>query len=107
MAKFHGVIGYSKTEETPPGSGVSVEVITEYEYSGDVLRNSQRFAPGANLNDDLNIGNQFSLVGDWDHYENFGKMRYIVWMNTKWKITNVEFQRPRLIVTASGVYNGP
>jgi hypothetical protein len=105
MAKFHGMIGFVRTEETAPG--VRSEVIREYEYSGDVLRNTRRFENGERLNDDLNINNQFSILGDIFVYQNFQDMRYISWLGSLWKITNVEIQRPRLLLTIGGVYNAP
>lgn len=105
MAKFHGQIGYVETKETAPG--VYSEVATEYNYYGDVLRNIQNWSTNTmSINDNLNINNQFSIVGDWYSYENFKFMKYLIWMNTKWKITNVEVQRPRLIITVGGVYDG-
>ena len=39
MAKFHGLIGYAETVETVPG--VWKEQITEREYDGDFIRNTQ------------------------------------------------------------------
>ena len=104
MAKFHGKIGYVRTEETAPG--VYEEVVTEYDSYGDVLRDSMQWQKSENLNDNLTISNRFTLVGDWFSYENFTRMRYITYMGAKWKITNVELQRPRLIISAGGVYNG-
>lgn len=105
MAKFHGAIGYVRTEETAPG--VHEEVITELNYYGDIIRNSRRLENGQGLNDDLTINNQISIVGDLFAYENFQTMRYIRWMNSLWKITNIEVQRPRLILSIGGVYNAP
>jgi hypothetical protein len=105
MAKFHGVIGYVTTVETAPG--VQTEVAKEYSYTGDVLRDSRRWENSGNLNDNLMISNQFSIVGDWYSYENFSAMRYIKYMGTLWKITNVELKRPRLIITVGGIYNAP
>jgi hypothetical protein len=105
MAKFHGKVGYVRTEETAPG--VFEEKITEYDYYGDIIRDTQRWDKTGNLNDDLNISNQFSLVGDWSNYENFPAMRYLTYMGAKWKITSVEVRRPRLIVNVGGVYNAP
>jgi hypothetical protein len=107
MAKFHGKIGYSKTTESETAPGVFEEVITEYTYSGDVIRDTRRWEKSNNLNDNLNISNLFSVVGDWYSYENFSQMRYITYMGAKWKITSVEIQRPRLILTVGGVYNAP
>ena len=33
-------------------------------------------------------------------------MKYVEWMGTRWKVTNVVVQRPRLILTVGEVYNG-
>lgn len=107
MAKFHGVIGYSETKELPDAPGVWEEVITERFYRGDVIRNTRRWENGEHLNDDLNINNSFSIVADAYAYNHFFAMKYISWMGARWKITNVEVQRPRLILTIGGVYNGP
>ena len=103
MARFYGVIGYGETKETRPG--VWSEVITERVYYGDVLQNTRRWETGDHLNDDLNINNKISIVADPYTYQNFHTMRYIKWMGVKWKVTNVEVQYPRLILTIGGVYN--
>lgn len=104
MAKFYGVIGYSETVETSPG--VWAEQVTERTYTGDVLRNTRRWENGEHLNDDLNINNSISIVADAFAYQNFFAIRYAQWMGSRWKVTNVEVQRPRLILTLGGVYNG-
>lgn len=105
MAKFYGIIGYSVTEETSPG--VWTESITERNYYGDVIRNTRRWQPGEGLNDNLTINNIISIVADPFAYQNFHAIRYIKWMGVSWKIDNIEVQRPRLILTIGGVYNGP
>lgn len=105
MAKFHGKIGFLDTQETAPG--VYSEVITEKEYYGDVLRNSRRYENGEYLNDNLALNNQISVVGDVFAWTNFQTMRYVEWMGSLWKVTNIEIQRPRLILTIGGVYNAP
>jgi hypothetical protein len=104
MAKFYGVVGYAQTVETAPG--VWTESITERNYSGDVIRISRSWQAGENLNDDLTINNQISIVADPFAYQNFHAMRYITWMGANWKISKIDVQRPRLILTIGGVYNG-
>lgn len=104
MAKFHGMIGFSHTEET--SSGVYTEIITEKPYKGDLLRNSQRWASSEQLHDDININNRFSIVADLYAYENIEYIRFIKWNGTKWKVSTVDIQRPRLIIHVKGVYNG-
>jgi hypothetical protein len=103
MAKFHGVIGYGTTEKTAPG--VYKDAITERNYTGDVIRDNRRLERGESVNDNLNLSNQFSVVGDAFAYANFQTMKYITWNGARWKITNVEINRPRLTLTVGGVYN--
>lgn len=103
MAKFYGNIGYGETVETRPG--VWEEKITERNYYGDVLQFNRRWETGEHLNDDLNINNKISIVADPFAYQNFHAIRYVEWMGAKWKVTNVEVQYPRLILTVGGVYS--
>ena len=104
MAKFYGSIGYAETVETKPG--VWTEQITERKYYGDITRNSRRLQTSGQLNDDINVSNEISIVADPFANQNFHLMRYVEFMGTKWKISNVEVQYPRLILTIGGLYNG-
>lgn len=104
MGKYFGKIGFVELVETEPG--IWVESVTEREYFGDVGRDTRRLQSSDQLNDDVNISNEFSIVSDPYANQNFHAMRYIEFMGTKWKITNVEVKYPRLILTAGGVYNG-
>ncbi len=104
MAKFYGPVGYADTVETAPG--VHEEKITERMYSGDLLRNTGLIQSTETLNDNINVANEISIVADPFAYQNFYRMRYVGFMGTKWKVTKVEVQYPRLILTIGGVYNG-
>lgn len=104
MAKFYGKIGYANTVETKPG--VYEEQIVERSYYGDLIRNNRRLQSADQVNDDINISNEISIVADPYATNNFHTMRYAVFMGTKWKISNVEVSYPRLILTLGGVYNG-
>lgn len=104
MNKFFGPVGYVIETETAPD--VHTQVPSEIDYFGDILKNTKRFQPSEDLNDDLTISNIISIVADAFAFQNFHAMRYIKWMGAYWKITNVEVQRPRLILTIGGVYNG-
>jgi len=106
MAKFFGPIGYAgETKETSPG--VWTEIITEYNYYGDVLKNISKVRSGDGLNDNIVIENQLSIVADEFAYSNFQSIRYAKWMGVLWKIASVNVQRPRLVLTIGEVYNGP
>lgn len=105
MAKFYGDIGYVVNAETVPG--VWEEQVTVRKYSGDILKNTNRWQNTSNLNDDITISNTISIIADPFAYENFFNMKFVRWMGTSWKVTNVEVQRPRLILSIGGVYNEP
>lgn len=105
MAKFFGVIGYGEKVETVPG--VWEDVITEFSYFGDVIRNTRRLQDGAKVNDDLSVNNSISIVADAYANEHFFAIRYIQWAGSLWTISDVEVQRPRLLLRLGGVYDGP
>lgn len=103
MAKWFGKIGFTETKETKPG--VWEEIITVREYYGDVTRNTRRFQSSENLNDNIVVSNDISIVADPYAIQNFHSIRYIEFMGTKWKIDNVEVSYPRLILTLGEIYN--
>lgn len=105
MAKFYGPIGYAVSTETRPG--VWEDTIKERYYRGDVVRNNRRLQSADKVNDDIEISNQISILADPFANGNFHAMRYVGFMGTRWKITEVEVSYPRLILTIGGVYNGP
>ena len=104
MAKWYGVIGYSETVETSPG--VWKEQITERNYYGDLIRDTRRLQTIDQVNDNINVANEISIVADPFAINTFHQMRYAVFMGTRWKITNIEVQYPRLILSLGGEYNG-
>ena len=104
MSKWYGKIGYAEMVETEPG--LWVEEIKERSYYGDTYRNTRLLQNSGDINDNINIGNQISIVADPYANHNFHTMRYAEFMGSKWKITNVEVQYPRLILTIGGIYNG-
>lgn len=104
MNKYYGVVGYGVTEETTPG--VWEPHIVERRYYGDILRNSRRLENGTSTNDDININNQISILADPFAYQNFHNMKYASFMGTLWKVTSVDVQSPRLVLTIGGEYNG-
>ena len=104
MSKYFGKIGYGVSEETRPG--VYVQRIVEKDYYGDIVRNTRRLENGGKVNDDLNINMTLSIVADPFAYQNFHQIKYAEYMGSKWKVSSIEVQYPRLILTLGGVYNG-
>lgn len=105
MAKFYGEIGYATTEETAPG--VWEEQIMTRNYYGDVIQSSRRLESGESINDNVVLSNKFSIVADQYAYQYMAAIRYVKWMGVLWKVSSVEVESPRLILTTGGVYNGP
>ena len=103
MPKWVGVIGFAETMEVSPG--VWKEQITERQYCGELTRNSRRLQTSDKVNDDINIANNISILSDPYVVQNFHSIRYATFMNTKWKVTDVDVQHPRLNLTLGGVYN--
>lgn len=104
MAKWHGKIGYAETVETEPG--IYEEQIVERSHYGDLIRNTRKLQNSSGVNDNINIANEISIVADPYAREHFYSMRYAEFMGTKWKITDVSVQYPRLTLSLGGVYNG-
>lgn len=104
MAKFYGAIGYISEVET------AVDVIEnkpiERMYKGDLIRNNRRLDNGENINDNVTISNQISILADPYANNHIFDMRYVKWRGTAWKVTNVDVEPPRLILTLGGIYNG-
>ena len=105
MAKFYGKIGYVHPHELAPG--VFDDTPVEYPYFGDVRSNTRYMEDGEQINGDITVNNMISIVADAFAYDHFFAMKYVWWMGARWEIRKVEVQRPRLILTLGGVYNGP
>ena len=104
MAKFFGTIGFNEeTVETSPG--VWEQQIVERQYYGDLIRNNRRLQSADQLNDNINISNEISIVADPYANANFHSIRYVEFMGAKWKVSNVDVQFPRLNLTLGGLYN--
>ena len=102
MAKYHGNIGFAIQVETRPG--VWEDVIEDRPYKGDVITNVRRWDPSENINDDFTISNRFSVISDAFLYSHVPAMRYVEYMGSKFKITSVNIDRPRVEISVGGVY---
>lgn len=102
MAKFCGKIGYIMTVETDPG--IWEEQSIEKQYYGDLQKNYSKYQ-NTDVNGDITISNIISIVADPFACENFQHMRYVIFMGSKWKITGVDVQYPRIIINLGGLYN--
>ena len=105
MAKYYGAVGFSHTYESEESPGGWVTEIVEKRYKGDVIRNRRNWKDSGYLNDNLTIRNEISIIADDFAYRNLHEICYVAWLGTKWKVTEIDIQRPRLNLTIGGVYN--
>ena len=104
MAKWFGKIGYSITSETE--SGIWEPTIVEKEYYGDLTTDRRKRQNSGEVNENINLANVISIIADPFAIQNCSYMAYVEVMGTRWKISDIEVQYPRLILTVGGVYNG-
>ena len=61
---------------------------------------------GESVNDTIAPSQQISILADPYARNHVGSMKYVKWMGTAWKISEVTVEYPRLILTLGGAYNG-
>lgn len=105
MAKYYGSVGFLRTYESLESPGDWVTEIEEKKYYGDVIKNRRNWQNSGHLNDDITIQNEISIIADPFAYQNLHEIRYVVWLGTKWKVTNIDVSYPRLNLSIGGVYN--
>lgn len=104
VKKYFGRVGFVKYEESSPG--VWRTIVTEKKYRGDVLQNRANINPSDSVSDELRLSNRISIICDSFAIENFQWIKYIEYLGTMWIVSLAEVQRPRVILTMGGVYNG-
>ena len=105
MAKYSGIVGFAEPVEV--AAGVWDEKIVELPYKGDTFKQSRTLQSSTtSTNDNINISTQISIVADPYANMHFSTIRYVTYMGTKWKVTNVDVQHPRLVLSVGGLYNG-
>jgi len=105
MARFYGEIGFGDTVETVPG--VWEDAIIEKKLYGSVPRNIYQSKSSDKVNDDVDVNTTLSLVGNRYAFEHIKEIKYVKFEGEYWNVDTVEIQRPRLILSLGGVYNGP
>lgn len=103
MSKYCGKLGFVETVEVE--KGIYEEKIVERTYKGDVLSSRVYRESPDKVNGDLKISNSLSVVCDAYFQKSAFGLRYATWMGTKWSISSIEIQRPRVVLTLGGVYN--
>lgn len=110
MGRFHGAVGYACSVEkmTSDGrpTGVVIDTIRERQYTGDVTKRYIRTINSESINDGITTNTEISVVADSFAYQNFSRIKYVNYMGVNWKVTSVDVQAPRLILSIGGIWNG-
>lgn len=101
--KYYGNLGFVEYFEKEPG--VYIETIKEYAYYGDSVRVISHWQGAEKVTEDVKLNNQISVVLDPYALENYANLRYVTFQNSKWKVSAVEVQYPRLVISFGGLYH--
>ena len=102
MNKYYGNIGfYEQTEDVP---GVWAEHIIDRPYYGDVTRSHYISRAADKVNNNVDINHSISVVMDPYAYSTYKNIRYVEWNGSKWRVSGIEVQYPRLILSIGGEY---
>lgn len=104
MAKWTGKIGYGIKMEYE--EGIWEDHIVERTYYGDKITDRFKRQSSGYINDNIDINNVISIMADPFAIENYIYMIYVEIMGVKWKVSSVEEQYPRLLLSVGGLYNG-
>ena len=104
MSRWCGNVGFSETEKYAPGTWEPH--IIERPYYGDVISNRWKQQSSEGVNNDINLSNQISIVADPYALNHCSTIAYVEFHGAKWKVTDVDVQHHRLVLSMGGVFNG-
>lgn len=104
MARYSGLVGYVTDVEEPPGVWTPDE--NPVVMKGDIIRASTTNQDDGKVNANISLNHRVSLIGDAYAFNTYYAIKWIEIDGRKWEVKSVEIQRPRLIVTLGGLWNG-
>ena len=106
MAKYSGMLGYvMPAKEDPPGIWKPSAVVEKL-GRGDLIGQTINNEDVGGLSDGININNKLSIIMDPFVNKNLESLKYVILYGTRWEIKSMTINRPRVILTLGGVYNG-
>ena len=106
MARWSGKIGFVEEKETSVNSGIFKSVPTEKPHYGTIVRESKKFQGGYAVNDNAVVTNRISFVGTQYAIDNVHNIKYAEFNGRMVQIKSYNIERPRIVVTLGGVWNG-
>ena len=103
--RYLGVVGFGFPQDG--GDGVWSDDITERIYNGSVLSVTRSNQESEKVNDDIRWQNRISIMADAFALENISFIKYVSWMESRWVVSSLDLERPRIILSLGELYNGP
>jgi hypothetical protein len=100
--KWYDDIGFRVEVEQEPG--VWEPKIETRKFYGDIVKEAWKEQQGDSINPNLLVTNRVSIVADPYLLHNFHKIAFIKFLGAKWKVSNVDVNSPRLILSLGDLY---
>lgn len=100
--KWYDEIAFSNQVETEPD--VWEEQVVKKKFMGDLLKVHKSNDQSSDINVDISVNNQLSVVMTPFLQNNFQKILYVQFFGAKWTVGTVEVQYPRLLLTFGKLY---
>lgn len=103
--KWYGDIAIATDVETE--SGYFEPQLEVRKYYGDIVTNRRSYQPGAdNGTSTVRVNNSISVIMDANLYNNLSRIEYIEFGGALWKISNIEINGVRVILSLGDIYTG-
>ena len=102
--RWAGKVGFSKLTEISPG--VWDDVITERDYMGTVVQESERLVQGDTVLPTYRVSTSISILLDGPLRENHSDIRYVTFNGYEMTVSSVTIVPPRVILYMGEKYNG-
>lgn len=106
MARYYGRVGF-KIAEDDQTTGIVRNTVVEKPYFGRIIEHSRKWQGSDSATDDLVLANQIAITANDYAFNHATAIAYAVYMNGRWKVTDIRIKRPEIILTLGGIYNGP
>ncbi len=103
--RFHGILIAITEKEDPNNPGVFPSTEVEYKVFGDYFSEKMNATHGAYVSDNISMSNRISIRAPKHLFDEVETIRSLKIKNTLWRISNIELQYPRMIITLGGLYN--
>lgn len=102
--RYFGKVGFGIP--TDLGDGVWSDDMIERAYKGVINNAVQSVQESDKVNDDVRLQHRIEIMADAFAQENYSRIKYVELTGSLWTVQSVEIQRPRLLLTVGGPWNG-